>query len=198
MIPLTFLALLFLCLSYIYHRATRPASTNPSAPHASLDRLRRIPFLVLFSLTMIIFLHGFSTLKITFILLVNFFIAKFTCSPTSPNYLGPALTWAFNSMVLYANEIHGGYRFSQLHPSLGMLVRHVTMAAILFQNLELPHGQDLFGLDRTRSMGSTLGGTYPSTLRCYVWCRSIWITTGLRILHMALSKHVYFLFTPIA
>ena len=137
MIPLTFLALLFLCLSYIYNRATRSASTDPPVPLASPDRLRRIPFLLLFSLTMIIFLHGFSALKISFILLVNFFIAKFTCSPTSPKYLGPFLTWTFNCVVLYANEIHGGYRFSQLHPSLGMLVRHVlTITGILFEVME--------------------------------------------------------------
>ena len=43
------------------------------------------------------------------------------------NRSGPFLTWAFNSLVLYSNEIHSGYKFAHLHPSLGILVRCFSM-----------------------------------------------------------------------
>jgi hypothetical protein len=193
LIPLTFLASVFFFLSYIYNRATRSASSIPPSSLAPPNRLRRIPFLFLFSLTMIIFLHGFSALKVIFILLVNFFIAKFTCSSASPTYLGPFLTWAFNGIVLYSNETHGGYKFSQLHPSLDMLVRpYDGGASVLFDPYEgRSHGCDLFALARTTSMDSILAGTSHSTSPCCVSCLSIWITTGPRVLHIDLSRHVF-------
>jgi membrane-bound O-acyltransferase GUP1_2 len=120
LIPLTFLALVLFILSYIYNRAPRVSSV----PRTS-DKLHRIPFLAVFSITMIIFLHGFSALKIAFILLGNFLIAKLTCSSANPEYLGPSLTWAFNGLVLYSNETYGGYKFAHLHPSFSILVRFV-------------------------------------------------------------------------
>ncbi|KAF8588242.1 MBOAT-domain-containing protein [Ramaria rubella] len=116
LIPLSFLASAFFFLSYIYDRATRSSSLT-STP----NKLRRIPFFVLFSITMILFLHGFGALKVIFIILINFLIAKLACSPISPAYLGPLITWTFNLLVLYLNEINGGYKFSQLHSSLAML-----------------------------------------------------------------------------
>ena len=76
---------------------------------------------------MIIFLHGSSALKIVFILMGNFLIAKLTCSSANPEYLGPSLTWVFNGLVLYSNEIYGGYNFAHLHPSLSILVRSFSM-----------------------------------------------------------------------
>lgn len=48
---------------------------------------------------------------------VNYLIAK-KCRASQ---LSPFLTWAFNGFILFMNEIHKGYRFESLSPSLAGL-----------------------------------------------------------------------------
>ncbi|KAF8517669.1 MBOAT, membrane-bound O-acyltransferase family-domain-containing protein [Hysterangium stoloniferum] len=119
LVPLTSLATVFLASSRIYDQVTRRSSNASSIPFSS--NLRRVPFLAVFSIVMLFFLHGFSAIKVVFIITINFIIGILACSPSSPQYLGPFLTWIFNGAVLFINEIHGGYTFTQLHPSLRIL-----------------------------------------------------------------------------
>ncbi|KIJ52437.1 hypothetical protein M422DRAFT_58644 [Sphaerobolus stellatus SS14] len=114
LLALVLLASIFLTASFAYNFTTR----RSSIPR---NNLHRIPFLASFAIIMALFLHGTSAFKIYLILSLNYLIAKFCCSPSAPKYLGPALTWGFNLFVLYMNEIHHGYAFGNLHPSLAML-----------------------------------------------------------------------------
>ncbi|EAU84610.2 glycerol transporter [Coprinopsis cinerea okayama7 len=79
--------------------------------------LPAIPFNVVFSLLMIVALHGVNSLKILTILTANYFIAK-KCKGSK---LGPLLTWVFNGAVLFANELSHGYRFGAVSASLAHL-----------------------------------------------------------------------------
>ncbi len=82
------------------------------------DNLHLIPFLLTFSVVMVVVLHGTSILKIFAILSINYLIAKFFRG----SRLSPLLTWIFNTAVLFANELYAGYRFAALHSSLKYLV----------------------------------------------------------------------------
>ena len=64
-------------------------------------------------------LHGASALKVLALLTANFALAR----AAGGRAFAPALTWAFNALVLFANERNAGYRFAALHPALGALVR---------------------------------------------------------------------------
>ncbi|EMD33382.1 hypothetical protein CERSUDRAFT_108172 [Gelatoporia subvermispora B] len=77
----------------------------------------RFYFLLIFTLCMVLGLHGASILKILVLLTLNYAIAK-TCKDSR---FGPFLTWVFNIAVLFANETCDGYRFANLHPSLAAL-----------------------------------------------------------------------------
>ncbi|KAI0064952.1 MBOAT-domain-containing protein [Artomyces pyxidatus] len=100
----------FFVLKYIY---TRPIlrMSNPS------DLLHRLPFYTIFSILMIIVLHGTSALKVLAILSANYFIARVSAGQ---RWAVPA-TWIFNGGVLFLNERFGGYAFESLHPGLGYL-----------------------------------------------------------------------------
>ena len=62
-----------------------------------------------FAILFLAALHGFSALKILLILYMNFCIAT-----KLPRAYIPAVTWAFNIGILFANELSGGYRFSKI------------------------------------------------------------------------------------
>lgn len=111
-LPLTFLVLIFIALKYIYTRsALRSALSIPS------DKLYLIPFFLLFSALYLTGLHGTSIFKILFILTANYWIAK----TSRGSRMGPLLTWIFNVLILFANEIYSGYRYASFHPSLEVL-----------------------------------------------------------------------------
>jgi hypothetical protein len=111
---LSSLVLIFIALKYVYIRsALRSASSTPS------DKLYLIPFYLMFSAIFLIGLHGTSIFKIVLILTANYWIAK----ASRGSRLGPLLTWVFNGLILFANEIYGGYRYASFHPSLEVLVR---------------------------------------------------------------------------
>lgn len=76
-----------------------------------------IPLNAALSLAMIVALHGSSSLKIILIMSINYLIAK-KCRASR---FAPFLTWAFNGFILFMNEIHRGYRFENISPSLSSL-----------------------------------------------------------------------------
>ncbi|KAF8963140.1 MBOAT, membrane-bound O-acyltransferase family-domain-containing protein [Flammula alnicola] len=76
-----------------------------------------IPTNVVLSILMIIALHGSSSLKILFIMSINYLIAK-KCRGSR---LAPLLTWLFNGLVLFANELYHGYRFGDILPGLAAM-----------------------------------------------------------------------------
>lgn len=76
-------------------------------------------------------LHGASALKILTIISINYLISRHA----GGSIIGPFLLWAFNTLVLFANETYSGYHFASLHSSLEFLVRAflLTSAAELIQ-----------------------------------------------------------------
>ena len=111
---LSALVLIFIALKYLYARsASRSVSSTP------LEKLYLIPFYLMFTALYLIGLHGTSILKIIVILSANYWIAKVSGGSRT----GPLLTWIFNGSILFANEIYGGYRYANFHPSLEVLVR---------------------------------------------------------------------------
>lgn len=115
------LVAVFLGLKWIYLRAYQHLT-----PRHANDRLNLIPFLLIFSVIMLIALHGTSTVKLAIILSMNYAIAK-SCKGSK---LGPLFTWLFNAAVLIANEMNGGYRFSSIHSSMQFLVRFLTAQSL--------------------------------------------------------------------
>jgi hypothetical protein len=82
------------------------------------DNLHRVPFMAIFSVLLIIGLHGASSLKVLGILAVNYLLAK----RVGGERLGPLILWVVNLAILFANELNDGYRFGSLHSSLAFLV----------------------------------------------------------------------------
>jgi protein-cysteine N-palmitoyltransferase HHAT len=75
--------------------------------------------MAIFSILLIIGLHGASSLKVFGILAVNYLLAK----RLGGERLGPLILWVVNLAILFANELNDGYRFGSLHSSLAYLVR---------------------------------------------------------------------------
>ncbi|KIM44491.1 hypothetical protein M413DRAFT_17568 [Hebeloma cylindrosporum] len=82
----------------------------------ALSNLYLIPANVVLSIITVVALHGSSSLKIFAIISLNFVIAK----KCRASFLGPLLTWLFNGLVLFSNELYHGYRFNVL-PGLSAL-----------------------------------------------------------------------------
>ncbi|KAJ3511368.1 hypothetical protein NLJ89_g4139 [Agrocybe chaxingu] len=81
------------------------------------NNLYLIPANVVISLAVVIALHGASSLKILFIIIINFLIA----TKCGSSQIGPLLTWVFNGLVLFLNEKYHGYFFGSLSQSLEFL-----------------------------------------------------------------------------
>lgn len=82
---------------------TKPSThTVVGAGDAQLEQ--RMHFDFWFGLVFITALHGVSSLKVLFILYINFRIGK-----DVPRPYVPAATWGFNICTLFANELCGGY-----------------------------------------------------------------------------------------
>ncbi|KAF5327589.1 hypothetical protein D9619_004654 [Psilocybe cf. subviscida] len=75
-----------------------------------------IPVNFVLSLGMIVALHGSSSLKILLILALNYLIA----SKFGGSRVAVLLTWTFNALILFANEIYHGYSFGAI-PGLAVL-----------------------------------------------------------------------------
>jgi hypothetical protein len=74
---------------------------------ARLDR--RASFDFGFALVFLAALHGFSALKVLFILYINYNISR-----RLPRKYIPAATWIFNISTLFANELCQGYKFADI------------------------------------------------------------------------------------
>jgi hypothetical protein len=62
-----------------------------------------------FALIFISVLHGFSAVKVVFLLYLNFCIAT-----QLPRKYVPAATWVFNIGTLFLNELSNGYKFTSI------------------------------------------------------------------------------------
>ncbi|KAH7106546.1 MBOAT-domain-containing protein [Auriculariales sp. MPI-PUGE-AT-0066] len=102
---LTGLAALFFITKGVYARF------QPSTPET------RIRFIFVFAVAMQLGLHGAGALKVATILCANFAIGR----ALKDSRVLPFANWAFNLVVLFANERYDGYRFASLHPMLGAL-----------------------------------------------------------------------------
>ncbi|KAG9004573.1 glycerol transporter [Tulasnella sp. JGI-2019a] len=88
-----------------------------SIPSLRPNDASQVPFTAVFSLLMLIGLHGSSSIKIVIILAINYGIAKaLKGSPAAP-----FATWCFNMVILFMNELHDGYKFAAIHPGLEIL-----------------------------------------------------------------------------
>jgi len=74
--------------------------------------------MAIFSVLLIIGLHGASSLKVFCILALNYLLAK----RLGGERLGPLILWVVNLAILFANELNDGHRFGSLHSSLAYLV----------------------------------------------------------------------------
>ncbi|MCJ1281872.1 glycerol transporter [Xylographa opegraphella] len=74
---------------------------------------RRVTFDFYFALIFLCALHGFSALKVLFILYTNFLVAK-----RVPRQYVVAATWIFNIGILFANELGKGYPYSTIATSI--------------------------------------------------------------------------------
>jgi protein-cysteine N-palmitoyltransferase HHAT len=90
----------------------------PPKSDATSRLARRVTFDLFFVFCFLIGLHGFNTIKILFILILNYVFAK-TLGGTQA--LAPA-TWLFNVGVLFLNEWYDGYRFGDIHDIAAPLV----------------------------------------------------------------------------
>ncbi|CAD6505303.1 BgTH12-00795 [Blumeria graminis f. sp. triticale] len=93
----------------------QPQYSKPSRDSISSDLVgdarmnHRISFDFIFALIFLVFLHGFSAAKILGILYINYKLAT-----RLPRKFIPAATWIFNISILFANEIHNGYKFARI------------------------------------------------------------------------------------
>ncbi|KAI9832862.1 MAG: hypothetical protein M1826_001029 [Phylliscum demangeonii] len=94
-----------------------PSRTSVTGADADLNLRRRQSFDLVFSAIFISALHGFSALKILFILYVNYRLTK-----RLPRARIPIATWLFNIGILFTNKYFRGY------------------AAVPLAQLCLPHG----------------------------------------------------------
>ena len=94
-----------------------PVSVNGTCQYdepAADARLRnRLAFDFGSALVYLVALTGFSVLKILLILFINFKIGT-----GLPRHAIPAVTWAFNIAILFANEFGQGYRYSVLSEAI--------------------------------------------------------------------------------
>lgn len=117
LIPLTLTSCIYFVIKFIWVKSSSVAVQND---------LHFVSFKVVFSVLMLLALHGSSILKIFAILSVNYLIAKL-CRGSK---LGPALTWIFNAAVLFLNDRYSGYRFGDMSSSLEALVSLVAMICL--------------------------------------------------------------------
>lgn len=81
----------------------------PANAAAGVRQEQRLSFDFYFAFILIAALHGFSALKVVFILYLNYKLAK----SVPPGYL-TAVTWTFNIAILFANEYGRGYSYASM------------------------------------------------------------------------------------
>lgn len=113
---------LYLALSKVF--ALLPSST--SARYTRLDgnsmsaiasKNNRIPFLTFFTTIFIFALHGFNSLKLLLILVINYGLSK----ALGGTKLAPPIAFAFNIATLFAVHWNDGFEYSHISPALSFL-----------------------------------------------------------------------------
>jgi len=99
---------------------------RPPKSDATSRLTHRIGFDLLFAFCFLVGVHGFNTVKILVILLLNYALAK---SLGGTRALGVA-TWVFNVGVLFLNEWYDGYRFADIHEIAAPLVPVLTLPSL--------------------------------------------------------------------
>ncbi|KAK5400786.1 glycerol transporter [Exophiala xenobiotica] len=100
---------------------SKDAKTKPGNQAAECRLRRRLSFDFWSALVYITALNGSSVLKILLILFINFKIAT-----AFPRNSIPVVTWIFNIVILFANELAQGYRYSALGNALSPFAPAVT------------------------------------------------------------------------
>ncbi|EAS35700.3 glycerol:H+ symporter [Coccidioides immitis RS] len=90
---------------------------HPSATAAQSRFEKRVSFDYWFALIFLVALHGFSSLKVLGILLINYNIAT-----NLPRPYIPAATWIFNIGILFANELLHGYKYARIAASIASML----------------------------------------------------------------------------
>lgn len=86
-------------------------------------RANKLHFTLVFSVGLLVVLHGINAVKVVAIIAGNWWVAR-----TALNRLGGAswtvlaAIWIYNTALLFANDWFGGYPFGSMHASLGWLV----------------------------------------------------------------------------
>lgn len=88
---------------------SKTQTTFTSAADADARLNQRASFDFGFALIFLAALHGFSALKVVFILYLNYCIAT-----RLPRKYVPVATWVFNIGTLFANELCDGYKFAKI------------------------------------------------------------------------------------
>ena len=86
-----------------------PSRSYAPAPRVEPRFEQRITFDVLFSILFVFVLHGSSAFKIALVLWANYSLAK-----RLPRHYVPLATWCFNILVLFANELNKGYKYTRM------------------------------------------------------------------------------------
>ncbi|GAA5928397.1 hypothetical protein JCM3775_000598 [Rhodotorula graminis] len=138
---LVLLALVHLAFSHAFRlvlsRFVNPSTYAPDSPTYSTAKARtaRARFLAVFALVLLGALHGSSLPKVLAILWINYRVAmlggagqgggtarRTTAAPTWwRREWAPYATWIVNLVILFANELCGGYHYASLHSSLAWL-----------------------------------------------------------------------------
>lgn len=102
----------------LFHSVKEPkvqqGGLRNAAAAADARLKQRTAFDAGFAIVFLLGLNGVSLVKILFILYINYKIAK-----GLPRAYIPYATWAFNLVVLFANELCDGYPFADLARLLG-------------------------------------------------------------------------------
>ena len=103
---------------------------------------QRTSYDLYFALLFVSVLHGFSAVKILFILYLNFNLAM-----CLPKHMIPLATWIFNVGVLFANELAHGYSFSTISEN----VLPLPMAVVWSKSMDsfgglIPRWEILFNI----------------------------------------------------
>ncbi|KAI8991875.1 MBOAT, membrane-bound O-acyltransferase family-domain-containing protein [Mycotypha africana] len=85
---------------------------------ADVGQRKKRYFYLISSVVSLIVLHGIHCIKIWLIVSISYCINSITKQKRCWN---PALSWAFNIMVLFLNEYYNGYSFESIHKKLAIL-----------------------------------------------------------------------------
>jgi len=90
----------------------KPLPTSETSRPEKLGEARlqqRVSYDLVFATIFLFVLHGFSALKVFFIICTNY-----TLATSLPKQYIPTLTWLFNIAVLFANELCSGYPYARV------------------------------------------------------------------------------------